>query len=163
MVFERLGSKAAAAAELGFNPRTAARWGRVKGVGGRAPHPGPDEYSKLRASGVHRAEAARRIGVNSRTAQDWDLGIRHVSNKRIRPDGRVIDYTSGMATLLPAVPAALEQPINARYLSLSERETIRDMLASGSSLRTISAALRRARLRPCEWCGFPLLSVASST
>ncbi|TFC32271.1 IS30 family transposase [Cryobacterium sp. TMT2-18-3] len=49
-----------------------------------------------------------------------------------------------MATLLPAVPAALEQPINARYLSLSERETIRDMLASGSSLRTISAALRRA-------------------
>ena len=144
LAVERLGSKAAAAAELGFNPRTAARWGRVKGVGGRSPHPGRDEYSRLRSAGVHRLEAARRIGVNVRTAQDWDLGIRHVSNKRIRPDGRVIDYTSGMTTLLPAVPAALEQPISDRYLSLADRETIRDMIAAGSSLRAISSALRRA-------------------
>ena len=144
LAFERLGSKAAAAAELGFNLGTAARWNRVKGVGGRAPHPRRDEYAKLRASGVHRREAALRIGVNIRTAQDWDLGIRHVSNKRIRPDGRVIDYTSGMTTLLPAVPSTLAKPISDRYLSLADRETIRDMIAAGSSLRAISALLHRA-------------------
>jgi IS30 family transposase len=61
--------------------------------------------------------------------------------KRIYPDGRVIDYKSGVTTSLPSVPA---EAIHARYLSLPERETIRDLTATGESLRSIAAALGRS-------------------
>lgn len=140
----RLGTKAAAAAELGFNERTCYGWKATKGVPGRGPHPRKDEYLQLRAAGTHRSEAARQVGVHVRTAQDWDRGIRQVMNKRIHPDGRVIDYKSGVTTFLPSVPAALAEPIDSRYLSLPERETIRDMTATGASLRSIATALGRS-------------------
>lgn len=140
----RLGTRAAAAAELGFNERTCYGWKATKGVPGRGPHPRKDEYLQLRAAGTQRLEAARQVGVHVRTAQDWDRGIRQVMHKRIHPDGRVIDYKSGVTTFLPSVPAVPVEPINARYLSLPERETIRDMTAAGASLRAIAAALGRS-------------------
>ncbi|MCK1821399.1 hypothetical protein MTQ10_17700 [Streptomyces sp. XM83C] len=36
-------------------------------------HPGRDEYERLRAAGVARRVAARQVGVNERTAKDWDI------------------------------------------------------------------------------------------
>ncbi|MCG2624962.1 IS30 family transposase [Arthrobacter sp. I2-34] len=51
------------------------------------------------------------------------------------------------ATTAPAATAglpALEKPIDARYLSLPERERIRDMAATGAPQRKIAAALGRA-------------------
>jgi len=140
----RLGTRAAAAAELGFNERTCYGWNPTKGVPGRGPHPRKDEYLQLRAAGIHRPEAARQVGVNVRTAHDWDHGIRHSAHKRIHPDGRVIDYKSGVTTILPSVPAVLAEPIHPRYLSLPERETIRDMTVAGASLRSIAAVLSRS-------------------
>ena len=140
----RLGTRAAAAAELGFNERTCYGWNPTKGVPGRGPHPRKDEYLQLRAAGIRRSEAARQVGVHVRTAHDWDRGIRQSGHKRIHPDGRVIDYTSGVTTIVPSVPAALADPIHARYLSLLEREKIRDMTVAGASLRSIAAVLRRS-------------------
>ncbi|MDN3937856.1 IS30 family transposase [Arthrobacter sp. YD4] len=40
--------------------------------------------------------------------------------------------------------AALDKPLDARFLSLQERESIRDLSASGASLRTIATVLGRA-------------------
>ncbi|WP_445009107.1 IS30 family transposase [Rhodococcus marinonascens] len=109
----------------------------------------------MRRTGATRGEAAVAVGVHPRTAKDWDRGIRGSRNARIYPDGRVVDYTSGVTTM--TTPAAgsgpvqqtvvmtkVDTPISARYLSLEEREKLRDMSAAGASLRTIAAALGRA-------------------
>ena len=105
-------------------------------------------YLALRTSGVHRRDAARQSGVNIRTAQDWDQGIRKINNRRIYPDGRVIEYKSGVTTYPPSTAvtsvAALEAVIDARYLSLPEREKIRDATATGSSIRAIAVLLGRS-------------------
>jgi IS30 family transposase len=92
--------------------------------------------------------------VHPRTAQDWDQGIRNTGNGRLYPDGLHIDYTSGVRTMTTATDganttpsselAALEKPIDARFLSLQERESIRDLHASGASLRSIAVALGRS-------------------
>ncbi|MFF2029908.1 helix-turn-helix domain-containing protein, partial [Arthrobacter sp. NPDC058192] len=91
--------------------------------------------------------------MNIRTARDWDHGIRKSSNRRIYPDGRVIDYKRGvtsfaapsgvMAMPVPGI-AALEKPIDPRYLSLEDRERIRDLQAAGTSIRAIARALGRS-------------------
>lgn len=39
----------------------------------------------------------------------------------------------------PVTISVLEKPIDPRYLSLQERETIRDMSSEGASLRSIAA------------------------
>lgn len=153
-VFDRLGSTRAAARELELNANTCAGWVRKAGLRGRGtpgagPHPGREEFFRLRKAGVSRREAARTVGVNIRTARDWDQGIRKSSNRRIYPDGRVIDYKRGvnsfdtpagvMAMPAPGI-AELEKPIDPRYLSLEDRERIRDLsrtrcLAAGHRCR----------------------------
>ncbi len=98
----------------------------------------------LRRTGVHRSAAARQSGVSIRTARDWDQGIRKTNNRRIYPDGRVIDYKRGVTTFIPATVSALEAVIDARYLSLPERENIRDLTATGASIRAIAKLIGRS-------------------
>jgi len=152
-VFDRVGSTTAAARELGFNAATCAGWVRKAGLKSRGktgigPHPGRDEFFRLRRAGVGRGEAAKTVGVHIRTARDWDKGIRASNNRRFYPDGRVIDYKRGVTTFhSPAPgsrPAAAEKPIDPRFLSLQERELIRDLSAAGTSLRAIAQAMGRA-------------------
>ncbi|XWO18325.1 helix-turn-helix domain-containing protein [Paenarthrobacter nitroguajacolicus] len=81
--------------------------------------------------------------MNIRTARDWDQGIRKSSNRRIYPDGRVVEYNQGVS-ILPAVTNLVPKSIDARFLSLTEREMIRDMAAGGSSMRTIAQILGRS-------------------
>ena len=155
--FDRVGSVTAAARSLGFNRGTCAQWTRKRGLSSkRARHESYDEFLRLRGEGATRRKAAAAVGVHLRTAKDWDRGIRKVGNSRIYPDGRKVDYTRGVTIVnfsaggsetmpYPAVTVAqLEAPVSARYLSLQERETIRDMVAAGSSMRAIAAVLRRA-------------------
>ena len=108
----------------------------------------------MREAGSTRKEAARTVSVHPRTAQDWDQGIRNTKNGRLYPDGLHIDYTSwcekhdhghrqGQHTPSSEL-AVLEKPIDARFLSLQERESIRDLHASGASLRSIAVALGRS-------------------
>lgn len=144
------GSITTAARAVGANRNTAFGWARKAGlrsskVGGRGLHPRKEEYLQLRASGVSRGQAAAFVGIHLRTAQEWDAGIRKLGNGRVYPDGRRVDYNTGMTTYVaePVLPV-LEAVLHHRFLTLADRETIADMHRAGASLRTIGAALGRA-------------------
>lgn len=139
------------ARELGANRSTAFGWARKAGrSSARLPrrHPGRDEYERLRAAGVARRVAARQVGVNERTAKDWDWGVKKSGTTRTYPDGRRVDYTAGTVTMCgvttpPVGLTALEKQLHPRFLTLAEREKIRDLRAAGQSLRAIGRALGR--------------------
>ncbi|WP_133742067.1 IS30 family transposase [Actinorugispora endophytica] len=93
-----------------------------------------------------RREAARRVGINERTAKDWDRGVRKSGNSRIYPDGRRVNYSTGQTTMesmtTPApTMTALERPVHPRFLTLRERERIADPDRAGWSLRAIGRDL----------------------
>jgi IS30 family transposase len=145
------GSVTGAALAVGVNRHTAAGWARKAGIRGRGKpgkggHPGRAEYERLRAAGVRRREAAAQVGIHPRTAQDWDRGIRQIGHSRLYADGRRIDYTTGVITIVaPAEPAlaAVEAELHPRFLAVAERELIADMRREGRSLRAIGRALGR--------------------
>ena len=158
-----LGTVVAAAGRMGLAPSTCYAWAKEAGVQGRPgrAHPGRWDYDRLRREGVDRAVAAAAVGVSVRTARDWDKGIRRSGPRRIHPDGSVREYkrTVPAAVALPSpapsadpvpapapalVPVAvLEKEIHARFLSLRERERIRDLLFQEASLREIGRQLGR--------------------
>jgi transposase, IS30 family len=143
--FDRTGSVTVSAAELGINRNTAFGWARAAGLRStrhRAGHPGRAEYDRLRAAGASRRAAAAAVGVHLRTAGDWDQGIRKIGDARLHPDGRRVDYASGVITHQP-VPAVLEAVLHPRFLTLPEREQIADLRAGGASIRAVAAALGR--------------------
>ncbi|MEU7328878.1 MULTISPECIES: helix-turn-helix domain-containing protein [Streptomyces] len=148
---DAVGNVTVVARELGLNRNTAFGWARKAGRNSvRLPrrHPGRDEYERLRAAGVARRVAARRVGVNERTAKDWDWGVKKTATTRTYADGRRVDCTTGTVTMsgvttLPVGLSALEKQLHPRFLTLAEREKIRDLRAAGQSLRAIGRALRR--------------------
>ncbi|MGQ4601640.1 IS30 family transposase [Nocardia sp. R6R-6] len=90
------------------------------------------------------ARAAREVGVHSRTGEDWRNGIRRSNDKRIRPDGTVVDYRTGTTTRYQqAMTTATVEPapIDARYLSLEDRLAIADGLAVKMTLTAIAAGI----------------------
>ena len=91
--FGRLGQVSSAAREVGVKAAKGRQWLIAAGIEpkqrGRERRA---EYFRLRAAGVSRHEAARAVGLNPRTAMDWDQGIVHADNRRVYPDGRVVDY-----------------------------------------------------------------------
>ncbi|AWI32996.1 IS30 family transposase [Streptomyces tirandamycinicus] len=146
-----MGSVTVVARELGVNRNTAFGWARQTGrCSVRLPrrHPRRDEYERLRAEGVAQSVAARRVGVNERTARDWDQGVKKTATTRTYADGRRVDYAAGTVTMggvtAPSVGlAALDKQLHPRFLTLAEREQIRDLRAAGQSLRAIGRALGR--------------------
>jgi IS30 family transposase len=97
---------------------------------------------------VSQQRAAQQVGVNVRTARDWDGGVRKTSTSRTYRDGLRVDYAAGTATMTgvntvsPAL-SVLDKQLHPRFLSLTEREQIRDLLGEGLSLRAIGARLGR--------------------
>ncbi len=143
--FDRTGSVTISAAELGLSRSTCARWASAAGLRSnrrRDSHPGRAEYDRLRAAGASRAAAAAVVGLNVRTARDWDQGVRKFKNRRLYPDGRLVDYGRGTITQQP-VPPSLEKVIAPRFLTLLERERIADLRAAGASMQSVAAALDR--------------------
>ena len=144
------GSISGAARAVGVNPATAFGWARKAGIRGRGKtgtggHPGRAEYDRLRAVGVRRRDAAMQVGVNERTARDWDRGIRKIGDTRIHPDGRRIDYKTGMTSIVAAPSlTTVEAQLHPRFLTLVEREQIADRHRAGESLRAIGRALGRS-------------------
>jgi len=145
-------SVGAAALAVGVNRNTAYGWARKAGVrgrgkSGRGGHPGRAEYDRLRAVGVRRRDAAGQVGVNERTARDWDRGVRKNAYARTYPDGRRVDYKTGVTTLASGAAAstlpAVEAVLDPRFLTLFERELIADLRRVGQSLRAIGRALSR--------------------
>ncbi|WP_235504790.1 MULTISPECIES: IS30 family transposase [unclassified Arthrobacter] len=101
---------------------------------------------------MSRREAAAALGIHQTTAEEWDVGIRKTRNGRIYPGGRSVDYTREVSTTttpgvrgisLPGLDA-LDKTLDGRFLSLQDRERIRDLRSSGASLRAIAAALGRS-------------------
>lgn len=144
-----LGSVTLAARELGLNRNTAYTWARKSGFRVKAyptrPHPGREEFARLRAEGMSRRDAAARVGIHERTAEDWDRGVRHSRNSRFYPDGRRVDYTTGQVTMetMESPPPQVPEQIGSRLLSLIEREKIADLRREGCSLRAIGRELGR--------------------
>ncbi len=146
------GSISGAARTVGVNPATAFAWARQAGMRGqgkpgRAGHPGRAEYDRLRAAGMRWRDAAAQVGVHERTARDWNRGIRKIGNARLHADGRRIDYTTGVTTIVRAGSApsltAVEAQLHPRFLTVTERELIADLRREGESLRAIGRALDR--------------------
>lgn len=76
------GSGTAAARAVGVNRNT--EYGRMRmaglrgrGKAGPAKHPEPEKYGQLRAAGVSRRVASTQVGVDPRTAKNWDRGWRN--------------------------------------------------------------------------------------
>ncbi len=140
------------AGKVGVNRHTAYGWLRKAGVrglgrpGGR-PHPGRGEYERLRASGVPQSTAAALVGVNVRTARDWDQGVRKTRDARIYRDGRRVDYKTGMTTIeavtVEPSMSAVDAVLDPRFLTIVERETIADLYRQKMSLRAIGRELGR--------------------
>ena len=109
-----LGTVVAAADRMGLARSTCFAWATEAGIHGRPgrAHPGRRDYDRLRREGVDRAAAAAAVGVNVRTARDWDSGIRRSGPRRIHPDGSVREYkrTVPATAALPA-PAPSSNPV----------------------------------------------------
>ncbi len=151
--FDTLGSVSAAARETGININTGFQWAYKAGIKPKQrARERRAEFELLRAAGRTQREAAVAVGIHLRTAQDWDTGVRRSGNKRVYLDGRIIDYKQGVTTFISPAAAApalspglaqLQKPISTRYLSLPEREQIRDLRREGNSLRSIARILGR--------------------
>ena len=80
------------------------------------------------------ADAARQTGLSLRTTLDWDQGINNASNRRVYPDGRIRDYNKKVPVLSDIrqrlLLPLLGRQLDPRYLSLLDRERIRDLTAT---------------------------------
>lgn len=145
----------AVARELGFTRVTCYKWAHQAGIftsEARRVNPRRAEFLRLRAAGFTRAQARERVRADKRSATDWDKGITIIHRGRVYPDGRVVRYP---ALILPGVKSSrsatvlgekvdldrVEQVIHPRYLSLLEREQLRDLRRVGLSIRRIAAEL----------------------
>ncbi len=136
------------ARDLGIHPPTAYAWARKAGIStsaARRVNHRREEFLRLRATGLARAEARQRVGADAGSATDWDKGITIISRGRIYPDGRVVRYPKQNNGAVPerrsrAIGGSVdlntvEKVINSRYLSLLDRERLRDLRNTGMSIR----------------------------
>jgi IS30 family transposase len=147
----------AVARQLGFNRVTCFAWAHKAGIfTSTYADAKRQEFMKLRREGMSRRLAAQQLGVESHQALDWDKGIRVFSKGRIYPDGRVVLYRPEEVLANVKNPrtawvqgervplARVEQVIDARYLSLLEREQLKDLHMTGMSMRKIATVMGRA-------------------
>lgn len=147
----------AVAKEMGIPRVTCYAWAHKAGIftsEARKTNPRREEFLRLRAEGLTRAEARRHVGADARSATDWDKGIRIISRGRVYPDGRVVRYPEPIMSGMPerrtrAIGGSVdlnkvEKIIDPRYLSLLEREQLHDLLREGKSIRKIAAVMGRS-------------------
>ncbi|VAZ69731.1 MULTISPECIES: IS30 family transposase [Mycobacterium] len=148
----------AVARELGFTRITCYAWAYKAGIRtseARKVNPRKEEFLRLRGQGLTRAQARARVGADARSATDWDKGITIINRGRIYPDGRIVRYPEqtligvNAERRMRAIGGSVdlnkvEKVIDARYLSLVEREQLQDLHRTGMSIRGIAAALHRA-------------------
>jgi transposase, IS30 family len=152
------GNVSAVARELGYVRVTCYKWAHQAGIfTGKDVSDQREEFLGLRSAGVSRRDAAEQVGVDKRTAQDWDKGIRQFYGGRVYADGRIVKYRSAQILTNVRNPRntygrndnrieleRLERSISPRFLSLAEREQIHDLKAAGQSIRQIGHRLSRA-------------------
>ena len=122
--FERLGKVSLAAREVGLHPASCYQWLIDVGIDAKKySRARRAEYFRLRESGVARADAARQTGLSLRTAIDWDQGIQHANNRRVYPDGRILDYNKDMPVLSDTRQRLL-LPLVQRQLDSRDRKSV---------------------------------------
>jgi IS30 family transposase len=147
----------AVARDLGFNRVTCYAWAHKAGIfTSEYADAKRQAFLELRREGLSRRVAAARLGVEAHQALDWDKGIRVFARGRVHPDGKVVLYRpeevlanvrnprtawmNGERVPLPQV----EKVIHARYLSLLERERLKDLTMTGLSIRQVAAKMGRS-------------------
>jgi IS30 family transposase len=148
----------AAAAALGFPAVTCYPWAHQAGVytsRARQVSPRKQEFLRLRQQGLTRADAARAVGADKRSVADWDKGITIIHRGRVYPDGRTVLYPAGPGSAVVTSArtvgvlggqvdlSRVEAVIHPRYLSLLERERLRDLRREGLSIRAIGREMGR--------------------
>lgn len=152
-----VGNVSAVAREFGINRVTAYVWAHKAGIfTAEYSDAKRQEFLRLRGEGVSRRAAARSLGIEAHQGSDWDKGIRVFSKGRIYPDGRVVLYRPEEVLANVRNPrtawvqgervplARVEQVIHVRYLSLLERERLKDLVAEGKSIRQVALAMGRS-------------------
>lgn len=144
----------AVARQLGFTRVTCYKCAHQAGIftiEARKVNPRREKFLRLRADGMTRSDAAAE--VDARSAADWDKGITIIHRGRIYPDGRTVRYPAPKLSDVPTQQTAIggkvelarvEQVIHPRYLSLVEREEIRDLRRAGKSIRKIASKMERS-------------------
>lgn len=145
------------AVELGIHRPTAYAWARKAGIStseARRVNPRRNEFLRLRATGLTRAQARAVVGADARSATDWDKGITIIKGGRIYPDGRVVRYAEKNNGLMPERRSraiggtvdlnVVEKIIHPRYLSVVDREHLHDLHRSGLSIRAIALIMKRS-------------------
>lgn len=144
------------ARELGINRVTGYAWAHRAGIfTSDDANKRKAKFLQLRNDGATRADAAKQLGIEQHQAMDWDRGIRSFAKGRVYPDGRVVLYNQNEILASVRRPRTtwaqgehialdrVEQIIDGRYLSLEEREQIKDFMKHGLSMRKIAAQLGR--------------------
>jgi len=145
--FERLAEVAdvsAVARELGFVRITCYKRAHQRGIfTSKFADDKRQEFLRLRGEGKTRKQAATLVGADPHSALDWDKGIRSFYGGRVYPDGRVALYNKGevVAKVVSARVryiqgdridlVRVERVIDPRFVSLAERERIRDLNRKG--------------------------------
>lgn len=155
-LLEQRPNVSAVARELGFNRVTCYSWAHKAGIftsEARRVNPRREKFLRLRAEGLSRSEAAAEVRADARSAADWDKGITIIHRGRVYPDGRVVHYPEpklpNVRTTRTAVGGKVsldrvEQVIHPRFLSVIDREQIRDLRRSGLSIRRIATEMGRS-------------------
>ncbi len=149
------GNVSAVALQLGFTRVTCYKWAHQAGIftsEARAVNPRRKKFLRLRSKGLTRSEAAAAVNADARSAADWDKGITIIHRGRVYPNGRVVRYPKSKQDVVKTVQTALgevslaqvEKVIDGRYLSLIEREHLRDLRRDGMSIRKIASAMGRS-------------------
>lgn len=126
------------ARDAGVSREMLRQWAKAAGMNrsqaraGRPKHPGKNEFHRQRLHGASIAQAAAVAGAAESSARKWDREY-NTDPQRFRSMSRVAD------DLVP------EEQTAARFLSLTERERILDLLNHGCSAAQIARELGRAR------------------
>ncbi|WP_425466006.1 IS30 family transposase [Nesterenkonia populi] len=108
---------------------------------GRPPYPGRDRYHQLRQAGASVTAAAKAVGVSRGAGHKWDKQLRSPGSiASLRRARRSTAYNQDMDTI---TVISTDHQISSRFLSVLERERIKDLQQSGASLRKIGAELGR--------------------
>jgi len=139
-------NKAAGAAGLGHGAarRILVREGLIPAEPVKRGNQGVRErFLLLLEQGWSKDAASREVGVHPRTGQDWVKGIRKQGNRRIHPDGRIVDYRapSGYPRTMKT-SSSLD--LGGRFLSLADRLVIADGVITGQSFTVIAAQVHKS-------------------
>jgi IS30 family transposase len=106
-------------------------------------------FGELIEAGWSIARAAREVGVNPRTGQDWHHGVRRVGNTRVYPGGLVVDSAAG-TRYVTAMTRSADVVISDRYLCLDDRLAIADGLVNRLTRTAIAAGIGKHKSTVCR-------------